>query len=172
MKFVLALFLLPLFSIGQTTILNGVPKDLDQHKIIFLKHEHFKVTADPKESRAQKYVYHRQKTHNKVIDESNQELAAAALAYPFQYALASQSSYQNLIAAGYKYVLISQVYKNEHLKTHPEEDELIVFEYFILDVRANIAYKVFEMDEMKVYDSKMLIRRLNKQVKKDFPEAF
>lgn len=171
MRFILILLLLPLLSIGQTFV-NGVPKDLDQHKLIILKHMSIKVSANPKESKAQKYVYHRQKTHNKVIDESNQELAAAALAYPFEYALATQSSYKTLVPAGYKYVLISQVYKNEYLENHPEESELIVFEYFILDVESNIAYKIFELDEMKVYDSKMLIRKLNKEIKKQFPKAY
>lgn len=171
MRLLVLLFVLPLFSIGQTTFLNGVPNDLDQNKIIFLKHEPVDVTADPKESKAEKYVHHRQKNHNRVIDESNQELAAAALKYPFEYAIATQSSYESLVPAGYKYVLISQVYKNEYLKKHPEEDELIVFEYFILDVEGNIAYKVFELDEMKVYDSKMLMRKLNKEIKKVFPDA-
>jgi hypothetical protein len=168
MKFILSLLFLPLVCFGQTTFLNGVPKDLDESKIIFLKHESIKVTADPMENKAEKYIYHRQTTHNKVIEEANQELMTAAIEFPYEYAFATQSSYKNLVPAGYKYVLISQVYKNEYLKSHPKKNELIVFEYFILDVTSDIAYKVFEMDEMKVYDSKMLIRKLLKAVKKEF----
>lgn len=165
MRFLFLMLFIPLVSFSQVQILNGLPTDLDKEKIIFLQHEPMKITINPKESRANKYIYHRQKTHNRVIDEANQELLTAAMSYPFKYALASFSSYKKLKDAGYKYVLYSTVYKNDYLKKHPEEDELIVFEYFILDMEQDLAYKLFEMDEMKVYDSKMLMRKLNRALK-------
>lgn len=165
----LLFFLLCLPFVGssqsQVQVLNGLPTDLDKEKVVFLQHEPIKITVDPKNSKADKYIHHRQKTHNKVIDESNQELLTAAMSYPYKYALASFTTYEKLSDAGYKYVLYSSVYKNDYLKKHPEEDELIVFEYFILDMKNDLAYKVFEMDEMKVYDSKMLMRKLNKALK-------
>ncbi len=166
MRLLFLLFILPIALVAQVQVLSGIPTDLDKEKIVFLQHEPIKITADPKESKAQKYVYHRQKTHNKVIEESNQELLVAAMSYPYKYALASYSSYKNLYSAGYKYALVSNVYSNDYLKKHPEKDELIVFEYFILDMKNDVAYKVFEMDEMKVYDSKMLMRKLNREIKK------
>lgn len=165
MRIVFLLFFLPLFGHSQVQILNGLPTDLDKEKIIFLQHEPMKITVDPKNSRADKYVHHRQKNHNRVIDEANQELLTAAMSYPFKYALASYTTYEKLKDAGYKYVLYSNVYKNDYLKKHPEADALIVFEYFILDMENDLGYKVFEMDEMKVYDSKMLMKRLNKALK-------
>lgn len=173
MKVFFILLLTALFTginAQETTIVDGFPKDLDSEKIIFLKHEPMQITANPKESKEEKYVYMRQKNHNKVIDESNKKLVVAALDYPFSYAFGTQSTYMDLAKSGYKYVLISQVYKNDHLKKHPDEDILIVFEYFILDMEKNLAYKAFEMDEMKVYDSKMMIRRLMKEVKRNYPD--
>lgn len=165
MRFLILLLLWPMLGEAQTQVLKGLPTDLDKEKIVFLQHEPLKITVNPKNSRADKYIYHRQKTHNKVIDESNQELLVAAMSYPFKYALASYTSYEKLNEAGYKYVLYSNVYKNDYLKKHPEEDELIVFEYYVMDMDNDIAYKVFEMDEMKVYDSKMLMRKLNRALK-------
>jgi len=47
----------------------------------------------------------------------------------------------------------------------PPEDELLVFKYFIFDMQNNIAYEVFRLDEMKVYDFKLVIKKLNKAIK-------
>jgi len=163
----ISLSLLPLFLFAQEpTYKKGVPNDLSTEKIIFLEHEPVKVTANKKDGKAAKYLYLRQTNHNNVVEESNKKLSGAALSYPYEYAITTPSTYPSLIKAGYKYVLRSNVYNYTHLKSQPEEDELIVFEYFIHDVKNNIAYKVFQMDEMKVYDTKMMIKRLNKAVKK------
>ena len=173
MRAILFLLIISSFSLlkaQETTIIDGFPKDLDKEKIIFLKHEPINITANPKESKAEKYVYLRQKNHNKVIEESNKKLVVAALQYPYSYALGTESSYFDLAKSGYKYVLISQVYKNDHLKKHPDEDVLIVFEYYMLDLQKNLAYKVFELDEMKVYDSKMMMRKFMKEMKRNYPD--
>ena len=164
--FLVFLFLAQNVLMAQTVHLTGCPENLNKEKIIILKHEPIKITANPNDSKAQKYVFERQMTHNRVIKEANRELTVAAMKYPFNYGLATQSTYLNLAKAGYKFVLISQVYKNEYLNTHPGDQELIVFEYFIYDLEYDIAYKVFELDENKVYDSKLLIRKLNKELKK------
>lgn len=168
----LLIFLLtfPVLCFTQEPIFKDeLPKDLDTEKIIFLKHEEIKIK--PLESgAASRYLHLRQSNHNKVIEESNEKLNVAALQYPFKYAISSLSSYEPLLKAGYKYVLQSRVYNYEHLQDQPKEDELIVFEYFIFDTHKNIAYKVFEMDEMKVYDSKLMIKRLNKALKKQYPK--
>lgn len=166
------LLLIPLISFSQTNIADGVPADLKNEKVILLKHEAMEYTVSGNEGKAEEYVHHRQKTHNSVIEEANTELVAAALAFPFAYAFATYSTYQDLMAAGYKYVLISQVYKNDYLRKHPEEGELIVFEYFLFDPVNDVAYKLFEMDEMKVYDSKLLIKKLNKALKSQYPELY
>lgn len=161
-----ALITLPAFLFAQEpTFKKGIPDDLDKEKIIFLEHEPIEITADPKESKQSKYVYRRQENHNRVIEESNIKLQGAALSYPYEYAITTPSTYKSLVKAGYKYVLKSNVYNYEHLMKQPTEDVLIVFEYFIHDVEKNIAYKVFQMDEMKVYDGRLLIKKLNRAIK-------
>jgi len=168
----LLLLLLPFGIKSQPIVKDGLPIDLNHEKIILLKHEKIEIQADKKGSKQEKYLYLRQSNHNSVIQESNDKLVVAAMTYPFEYAISSLSKYESILKAGYKYVLISNVYKNEHLLNQPNEGELIVFEYFILDVNDNVAFKVFELDEMKVYDSKMIMRRLNKALKKQYPESF
>ena len=170
----LFLFLLsiPILVFAQKPILKeGVPDDLDKEKIIILKHEPIEISVDKKADKESKYIYLRQVNHNRVIEESNNKLKTAALEYPFGYAISSRSHFEPLLKAGYKYVLQSRVYKYDHLKKQPNEGELILFEYYIFDTQNNVAFKVFELDEMKVYDSKLLMKRLIKAVKKKFPEA-
>lgn len=162
----IALSLITTSAFSQTVYLKGAPENLESNKLIILKHEPVKITVDPKNSKEDKYIFHRQSNHNKVIKESNKKLTVEAMKYPYQYALATQSTYKSLAKAGYKYALISEVYKNNYLKKHPDEDVLIVFEYFIYDLNADLAYKVFELDEMKVYDSKLLIKKLRKAIDK------
>lgn len=167
MKLLLAsFFFFPALLFAQEpTYKKGIPSDLDKEKIIFLEHEAIPISANKKDGKAEKYLFLRQTNHNKVISESNLKLHGAALSYPYEYAITTPSTYPSLLKAGYKYVLRSNVYSYDHLKTQPNEDELIVFEYFIHDVENNIAYKVFQMDEMKVYDSKLMIRKLNRALK-------
>lgn len=153
-------------------IKEGVPADLNENKIIFLNHEKFVVTAVEDSSDQQDYLHLRQTNHNEIIKESNSKLKVAALEYPFPYVIATKSSYESLIKAGYKYLLDSRAYNYDNLAVQPAEDVLIVYEYFIRDLTANVAYKVFELDEMKVYDGKLIIKRLNKAVKKQFPDAY
>ena len=165
-KIFFLLFFLPIAVLAQEpTFKKGIPDDLDKEKIIFLKHEPIKVTARKKSKKAEKYLYERQTNHNKVIEESNQILKGAALAYPFEYAITTPSTYISLAKAGYKYVLQSSVYKYDHLQDQPTEDELVVFTYFIYDMENNIAYEVFHLDEMKVYDFKLIIKRLKRAIK-------
>lgn len=165
-KIVFFLFLAPFIALTQEHIfVEGIPKDLENEKIIILKHEKVDVTANKKDGREAKYLYQRQTSHNKVIQEANLKLKGAALSYPYGYAIASKSTYESLLPAGYKYVLQSSAYSYDNLKSQPEEGELIVYEYFIHDVENNLAYKVFELDEMKIYDFKLIIKKLNKAIK-------
>lgn len=69
--------------------------------------------------------------------------------------------------AGYKYVLQSAVYKYDNLKGQPKDNELIVYEHFIYDMQNNIAYEVFRLDEMKVYDFKLVMKKLLRAIKAD-----
>lgn len=166
--FVFFLFLLPLTLLAQEpTFKKGIPDDLDKEKIIFLQHEAIKVTADKKGSKADKYLYERQTNHNNVIEESNLKLTGAALEYPYEYAITTPSTYMSLAKAGYKYVLQSAVYKYDYLKGQPKDNELIVYDYFIYDMQNNIAYEVFRLDEMKVYDFKLVMKKLLRAIKAD-----
>lgn len=170
---ILGLILFPFFLSAQDYIIKeGVPEDLKEYKIIFFKHEPIKVTANPDGNSQEKFIHLRQTNHNNVIEEANTKLVVAAQEYPFGYAISTKSAYEPLLKAGYKYILTSKAYEYTHVSKQPDEDILIVFEYFIQDLTSNVAYKVFELDEMKVYDSKLMIRRLNKAIKKGYPEAF
>jgi len=169
MKFILALvFTLPFMSFAQEMkVVEGLPPDLEKSKIIFFKHEKIKITADKKSGSEGKYLHERQTNHNKVIQEANQKLNIATFDYPYDYAISSKSVYKPLLKAGYKYILDSKAYSYENLKTQPNEGELIIYEYFIIDPVKKKAYKVFELDEMKIYDSKLMIKKLSKAIKKN-----
>lgn len=166
-KILLLILFLPFFLSAQDYILEkGLPNDLNKEKVIFLKHQAIEVTYDPEEGSAEEYLHLRQINHNEVIEEANEELEKYAKGYPFEYTISNQSDYKELILKGHKYVLESKVYDYEHLNRHPEEDELIVFEYFLIDLYNGKAYKVFELDEMKVYDAKLLIRKFSRVLKR------
>lgn len=166
MHFLTFLMFFSAFVWGQEVqIMDGIPQDLEDEKIIFFKFEPVEVTAKEDGKAQDRYLHLRQTNHNQVIKEANRELTLAAMDYPYAYAITQKSRHKPLLGAGYKYILTSKVYDNEHLKTQPQEGELIVFEYFIVDTQNLLAYKVFQLDEMKVYDSKMLIRRLKKAIK-------
>jgi hypothetical protein len=166
-KLLFLLLFTPFLCLSQEpTFQEGIPDDLDQEKIIFLQHEPVEVTAREKSKKAEKYLYERQTNHNRVIIESNIKLKGAALKYPYEYGITGPSTYSKLAEAGYKYVLQSSVYKYDYLKGQPAENEMIVYEYFIYDMENNVAYEVFKIDEMKVYDFKLIIRKLNKAIKR------
>lgn len=163
-QFLFILLIFPLFLIAQEpTFKKGLPDDLDKEKIILLEHEPIELTVFEKKTKSSKYILSRQENHNKIIEQSNVKLKGAALEYPFEYAITTPSTYLSLAKAGYKYVLQSSVYTYKHLKQQPSE--LIVFEYFIYDMQNNIAYEVFRIDEMKVYDFKLIMRKLNKAIR-------
>jgi len=160
----LILLIFPLFLTAQEpTFKKGLPEDLDREKIILLEHEPIELSIFEKKTKSSKYILRKQKNHNQIIQQSNLKLKDAALEYPFEYAITTPSTYLSLAKAGYKYVLQSSVYTYKHLKQQPLE--LIVFEYFIYDMQNNIAYEVFRIDEMKVYDFKLIMRKLNKVIK-------
>ena len=162
--FVLLIF--PLFLIAQEpTFKKGIPDDLDEEKIILLEHEPIELSIFERKTKSSKYILRRQRNHNKIIEQSNLKLKGAALEYPFEYAITTPSTYLSLAKAGYKYVLQSSVYTYKHLKQQPSE--LTVFEYYIYDMRNNIAYEVFQIDEMEVYDFKLVIKKVNKAIKQD-----
>jgi hypothetical protein len=162
-QFLFILLIFPLFLIAQEpTFKKGLPDDLDKEKIILLKHEPIELSVFERNTKSSKYILRRQENHNEIIEQSNLKLKGAALEYPFEYAITTPSTYLSLAKAGYKYVLQSSVYTYKHLKQQPSE--LIVFEYFIYDMQNNIAYEVFRIDEMKVYDFKLIMRKLNKAI--------
>lgn len=166
-KLLFALLFIPLITLAQEpTFKEGIPDDLDREKIIFLQHEPVKVTANSRSSKAEKYLYERQTNHNNVIAESNRKLKGAALDYPYEYGITGPSTYLELAKAGYKYVLQSSVYNYNYLKGQPEDNVLMVYEYFIYDMQNNVAYEVFSINEAKIYDFRIIIRKLNRAIKR------
>jgi hypothetical protein len=150
---------------------EGIPDQLKSEKLIFLKHESIAVGTEEEDENSKKYVILRQENHNKVLKEFNAELEAAVSHYPFESILAFPSELKSM-ASENRYVLYSSVYEYEFLKSQPKEGELIVFSYFIKDNETGKMYPLFEMDEMKIYDAKMMMKRLKRKLKEKFPEAY
>ncbi len=163
---VIAIFLSPLLISAQVEIIKGIPEDIETSKIIFLEHEKIEIGTDEENEAAKEYVLLRQKTHNEVIIEYNKQLEFAAKQYPYDYTISTPSEYLSLKDKGYKYVLDSELFKYKHLKNQPEEDALIVFEYYLRDLSSDKLYSIFELDEMKVYDPKLIVKKLNKALDK------
>jgi hypothetical protein len=161
----IALLLVASITFSQE-IKKGIPADLMHEKIIFLYHSPVEVKNEEITEAGREYMDERQTNHNRVIVEFNRELEEAATSYPYGYSLAEVGTYPALLGSGHKYILYSSLYTYDYIKNHPEEDELIVFEYFIKDLDNQEIYKVFELDEMKIYDAKLIMRRLNREIRK------
>lgn len=175
MKWLMSLLLmLPILLLGQEAkVIEGLPSDLNTEKLIFLQHEPMKVGTEEENQKTKEYVIQRQENHNRVAKEFNTELAIALNeSYPFDYEIAFPSTYDSLLTAGAKYVLFSNNYTYDYLRNQPAEDELLVFGFFIKDQGSTTIYTLFELDEMKVYDAKMIVKKLMKQVKNQYPEAY
>ncbi len=164
----------PIGMLAQEKIINeGVPADLDKETLIILKHEAIEVGTEEESESTRKYVIRRQENHNRVLLEFNAELEEAAeKLYPFQYILAFPSEIDSLMKNGHKYVLYSNAYVYDYLKGQPVEGELIVFGYYIKNQTGNEVFQTFELDEMKIYDAKMIMRKLRRDLKDQFPGAF
>lgn len=151
--------------------MDGLPEGLKTEKLIILKHESIEIGTEEEDEKSKKYVLQRQENHNKVLAEFNTELEAASSSYPFESSLAFPSEIKSM-SSNYRYVLYSSVYEYEFLKSQPKEGELIIFSYFIKDTNTGTMYPLFEMDEMKIYDAKMMMKKLKKKIKENFPEAY
>jgi hypothetical protein len=147
---------------------QGLPDDLDEHKLILLNYEPINISEEKPEGEEQKYIQTRKKLHNKAVDQANEYLRTSAIEYPFKYAIAGHSSYEKLVGAGYKYVLESNCFDNERLMKSPESGILLVYDFYIKDLTTGDIYILFHLDEMKVYDYRLIMKKLNKLVKKKF----
>lgn len=167
---ILLLFLSNWAFAQEPKIIEGLPSDLDQVQLILLKHEAIEVGSEEEEEASREYVMRRQENHNRVLKEFNRELEEAAKEfYPFDYLLAFPSEVDSLLGSTAKYVLYSNVYQYNFLKDQPEEGELLVFGYYLKDKETEVVYQLFELDEMKVYDAKLIMKKLAKDIKKNFP---
>lgn len=167
----MAIICLPkLVSSQETELIDSLPADLNRETLIILKHEKIDLGTMEEDERSKKYVIHRQENHNRVTEEFNRELELAAdKYYQLNYQLAFPSDLALLDKQAFKYVLYSHVYDYEYLKSQPNEGELLIYHYVIKDRNSNKVYSVFEIDEMKVYDAKLIMRKLAKEVKKSNP---
>ena len=162
----ISILLTPFLVNAQVEIINGVPEDITDSKIIFLRHEKIEIGTDEENEAAKEYIILSQNTHNEATEEYNKNLDIASKQYPYSHTISSPSAYLSLKDQGYKYVLDSELFKYEHLRSQPEEDALIVFEYYLRDLTSEKLYAVFEIDEMMVYDAKLVIKKLNKALEK------
>lgn len=164
---ILIAVLLPLFAAAQREY-KGLPDDLNDQKIIFLNYEPISISDENAKGDVEKYILTRKKQHNKATEQANDYLKVAAINYPFKYALASHSSYENLVSAGYKYVLECNSFDNERLMTSPESGVLLIYDFYIKDLTTGDIYILFHLDEMKVYDYRLIMKKLIKLTNKKF----
>ncbi len=163
----LALIILPLLSIAQREY-EGLPDDLNEQKLILLNYEPININEKKPEGEEEKYIRRRKKLHNRAVEQANEYLRTSAIEYPFKYAIAGHSSYEKLVGAGYKYVLESNCFDNERLMKSPESGILLIYDFYIKDLTTGDIYILFHLDEMKVYDYRLIMKKLNKLVKKKF----
>ncbi len=147
---------------------NGLPDDLREQKIIFLNYEPINIPEERPKGEVEKYIFTRKKQHNRAAEQANNYLRTSAIEYPFKYAIAGHDSYTKLVGAGYKYVLESNSFDNERLMESPESGILLIYDFYIKDLTTGDIYLLFKLDEMKVYDYRLIIKKLNKLVKKKF----
>lgn len=164
---ILVLIVLPFIAAAQREY-KGLPDDLDKNKIIFLNYEPINISDGKPKGEEEKYIYTRKKQHNKAVEQANEYLKTAAIDYPFNYAIAGHSTYENLVSAGYKYVLECNSFDNERLMTSPESGVLLIYDFYIKDLTTGDVYVLFDLDEMKVYDYRLIMKKLNKLVNKKF----
>lgn len=163
----LIFILLPLLSIAQREF-KGLPDDLDEHKLILLNYEPINISDNKPEGEEEKYIRMRKKLHKRAVVQANEYLRTSAIEYPFKYAIAGHSSYEKLVGAGYKYVLESNCFDNERLMKSPESGVLLIYDFYIKDLTTGDIYILFHLDEMKVYDYRLIMKKLNKLVKKKY----
>ena len=137
-------------------------------KIIFIKYEPINISDEEAVSEEDIHILTRKKQHNLATEQANEYLQTAAIDYPFDYALAAHSSYESLIPAGYKYVLECNSFDNERLMKSPESGILLIYDFHIKDLTTGDIYLLFELDEMKVYDYRLIMKKLLKLTSKKF----
>ena len=162
---VFVLALIPVIGFAQKEF-KGIPEDLDQHKIIFLNYEPVNVSSEKPKSKEDRYIRDRKEQHNMATEQANDYLRTAALDYPYKYAIAKYSSYESLVEAGYKYVLLCNCFDNQRLMKSPESGVLLIYDFYIKDLTTGDIYLLFDLDEMKVYDYRLVMKKLNKLISK------
>lgn len=145
---------------------KGIPEDLAQEKIIFLNYEPINISDERPRSKEDRYIRERKEQHNMAAEQANDYLRTSALDYPYKYAIANHSTYKNLVEAGYKYVLECNCFNNERLMKSPESGVLLIYDFYIKDLTTGDIYLLFDLDEMKVYDYRLVMKKLNKLVNK------
>mgnify|MGYP003660494319 CR=1 FL=1 len=116
---------------------KGIPEDLAQEKIIFLNYEPINISDERPRSKEDRYIRDRKEQHNMAAEQ-----------------------------AGYKYVLECNCFNNERLTKSPESGVLLIYDFYIKDLTTGDIYLLFDLDEMKVYDYRLIMKKLNKLVNK------
>ncbi len=159
-----ACFLLGCNVLVAQTELKGLPDDLENNKIIFLSYNPVSVDKSAATTKEEKYIALRKEKHNDATKQANEYLKMSALDYPFRYALGNVDRYLPLVNAGYKYVLECNCFHNDRLNYQPEADVLLQYDFYVRNLTNNDVYFLFKLDEMKIYDYRLIMRKFNNLV--------
>lgn len=147
---------------------KGLPADLNKSKIIFLSYNPVSFDKSSAITKEEKYIALRKENHNSATKQANEYLKMAALNYPFRYALGNADRYLPLVNAGYKYVLECNCFHNDRLNYQPESDVLLEYDFYIRNLTNDDVYFLFKLDEMKIYDYRLIMRKFNNLVEEQY----
>lgn len=153
---------------GEANVKKGIPPDLKESKVVFLRYDSTEVDAKDKKS-----SYY-QKRHNKNVPDANKEWAAAAKEYPYSYVIASRKDLDALKEKGYKYFLDCEALRNMASGTRNDKSTstAILANYYTIyfqEIGTTNAWVVSdEFNENQLYFPKFI---MNKYVLKAIKKA-
>lgn len=154
-------------AINAQKVLKGIPDDLAESRIIFLKHDSVKVEKPVDNDRIALIRYKNQQMHNSKVQKANTQLLELAKEYPNTYTIAYRKDVDALKASGYKYLLDCLAFENLKKGDFKSNSNFTyMYELFIRDLENNYMYTLKgSVAEMEVYDYKKMMRVLMKNLK-------
>lgn len=148
------------------TVYKGVPKDLNEETLVFVKYDQLEVPERLK-GRHRKIALHHITAHNeKNAPIANQQLEEEVKNYPFKCKVIYYSELTTLKSTDYKYVFMFDPIKWIH------EDAVFATgnsqPLLIKDIKSGDTYKLKEFSSTFVYNYKGLIKHLNEKVRKAY----
>lgn len=170
MKLLLSVFLTSWagFSLGQapSKMVDHLPNDLNQEKIIFLRYDSAAIDLASNE---RGYIA-RQKNYNKAIPKSNAKLMKSVEEYPFPYVVAYEKDLPRLKQEGVKYVISCDAFKIFREGTWNSDPQLRIHHVlYIYDLTTDTGYIVDRSFlEGFILNYPLIMEQLLKKIKRQF----